>query len=986
MIGRVGVRCFGVAAAALAVMGSVAATRAAQPCLSVKDTPQLPADKALCRSLEREVRQPSALPLDRYEEKLGTYVRNFCHRDPASGWKVDKRIRDTGPYIAAFTNGDWSGRAFGTHPAVLVWYSPEMYAWLKANRQEQQDRQARRTAEAPVPDGAIIIKEMYSPPAAACVDADYTRLQPDQGVALMVRDRKASYDGWFWGWFGWSDWKPDWPATPDSAYPNMGFGQYCTNCHASAKANQTFASLRNIKGEPGEPLVFLSQDFFLDPSWRNHHAAVASGGATSTPPAHHDYDPAFLAMFGSAISAKPARDTVAKLPSETYDNVVMPPAGPRAESAFVTSDQCIGCHDARGTGLQFDMTEPGPDGKLWNVSPYATWRRSAMGMSGRDPIFYAQLASETERFHPDAAARLEDTCLGCHGIGGQRQFSIDRFAATGRCEQFPRASVDAIPFGAADPKSRAANYGALARDGVTCAACHHMVLGKADDAKHRSAAQNKCVSERQAFLNPDLSGFAKTFTGSFLLGAPDAVFGPFASPKQMPMKHALGLTPTHAPHVKSSELCGSCHMVHLPVLKDGKVLTHTFEQTTYAEWAFSDYRTGTTADGDLPAGRGARAQSCQDCHMPSRDADGKPYRSKIAGIQEYTNFPQAEHTLPPADIDLAKRDGYAKHTLVGLNLFLNRMAQQFPDVLGIRTADPMLTSAGIDPLRYSENAILDQARQATASIAISDVVRGSDALSATVTVVNKAGHKFPSGPGMRRAFIEFSVLDDGGRVLWSSGRTNGAGVIVDEKAAPIAGEVWWAPDCSARIAPQARAHQPHYEVIDRQNAAQIYEELMAAPGDEAAPACGIGAVPTGALTTSFLSQCARVKDNRLLPHGFLPTAQRTAIATALGSGPALADETGASGVGDDADYRSGGGDTLGYRVPLADIAGTPASLRATLYYQATPPYYLQDRFCTSKSADTSRLFFLAGNLDLNNTPARDWKLEVVTTGPVALPR
>ncbi len=168
--------------------------------------------------------------------------------------------------------------------------------------------------------------------------------------------------------------------------------------------------------------------------------------------------------------------------------------------------------------------------------------------------------------------------------------------------------------------------------------------------------------------------------------------------------------------------------------------------------------------------------------MPSRDADGKPYRSKIAGIQEYTNFPQAEHTLPPADIDLAKRDGYAKHTLVGLNLFLNRMAQQFPDVLGIRTADPMLTSAGIDPLRYTENAILDQARQATAAIAISDVVRGGDALSATVTVVNKAGHKFPSGPGMRRAFIEFSVLDDGGRVLWSSGRTNGAGVIVDEKA------------------------------------------------------------------------------------------------------------------------------------------------------------------------------------------------------------
>jgi hypothetical protein len=51
---------------------------------------------------------------------------------------------------------------------------------------------------------------------------------------------------------------------------------------------------------------------------------------------------------------------------------------------------------------------------------------------------------------------------------------------------------------------------------------------------------------------------------------------------------------------------------------------------------------------------------------------------------------------------------------------------------------------------------------------------------------------------------------------------------------------------------------------------------------------------------------------------------------------------------------------------------------ATLYYQATPPYYLQDRFCTSQSADTQRLYFLAGNLDLNNTPAAGWKLRLVS--------
>ena len=76
---------------------------------------------------------------------------------------------------------------------------------------------------------------------------------------------------------------------------------------------------------------------------------------------------------------------------------------------------------------------------------------------------------------------------------------------------------------------------------------------------------------------------------------------------------------------------------------------------------------------------------------------GIPYQSKIATIQEYSNFPQAEHTLPAQDIDLPVREGYARHTLVGLNLFLIKMAQQFPQLLGIRTEDPMLTAKrGID--------------------------------------------------------------------------------------------------------------------------------------------------------------------------------------------------------------------------------------------------------------------------------------------------
>jgi len=253
-------------------------------------------------------------------------------------------------------------------------------------------------------------------------------------------------------------------------------------------------------------------------------------------------------------------------------------------------------------------------------------------------------------------------------------------------------------------------------------------------------------------------------------------------------------------------------------------------------------------------------------------------------------------------------------------------------------------------------------------------------------VVSRVGHKFPSGVGFRRAFIEFSVLDVNNKVLWASGRTNAAGVIVDKDGNPIAGEKWWNEDCSARIEPDKRIHQPHYQEISHQNQAQIYQELAAAPPDGATAAtCGPHATPQGPLTTSFLSICAKVKDNRILPAGFLKLEDRVAISKAIGADEAMAIESGPDGVGDDPDYQRGGSDSLIYRVPLSELDGKAAAVQATLYYQATPPFFLQDRFCTSQSADTKRLFYLTGKLSLAGTLAADWKLRVVTSGPVNVP-
>ncbi len=109
-----------------------------------------------------------------------------------------------------------------------------------------------------------------------------------------------------------------------------------------------------------------------------------------------------------------------------------------------------------------------------NLSQYGEWRYSMMGLSGRDPIFFAQLDTESSCIGilpamPNGADFVQDFCLRCHGVMGQRQFHIDN--GNGPNTLLTRAVLQ-------DPKSK---YGALARDGVSCAVCHHMSDDKLAD-------------------------------------------------------------------------------------------------------------------------------------------------------------------------------------------------------------------------------------------------------------------------------------------------------------------------------------------------------------------------------------------------------------------------------------------------------------------------------------------------------------------------
>ncbi len=207
---------------------------------------------------------PSSMPLQDYErDVLYPWLWGRGYADEALGWTVDSEVRDTGPFV--------EDTYYGTHPAVRIYYSPEVRSWIDSGRQGD------------LPDGSIIVKEMFLPPAAI-----YNELQqnswfqqyPNQYQALesqlltawavMIKDRGGdTKDGWFWSSPG------NAPTLEEMLAPssgnlddnshvstsNFGVGT-CIRCHASADGENTFVDSKNYLLDDS-PLQFR-----VDNSWR----------------------------------------------------------------------------------------------------------------------------------------------------------------------------------------------------------------------------------------------------------------------------------------------------------------------------------------------------------------------------------------------------------------------------------------------------------------------------------------------------------------------------------------------------------------------------------------------------------------------------------------------------------------------------------------------------------------------------------------------
>ena len=188
-------RILGVGVAFLSLVTGISATVAGS-CPQERNENLIPATQEAqdhCKMLWETVKDPSANPRAEYEDNLNAFFINFCHRDKANGWVRDKYVRDTSPGTAHLTGREWVGKYFGTHAPMVIRYLPVMYEWIKNNRTAAH-RHDKKDEEI-IPDGAMIIKEMYASPAAKCTTVPPEKLLPPHGAAIMVRDNNASHDG-----------------------------------------------------------------------------------------------------------------------------------------------------------------------------------------------------------------------------------------------------------------------------------------------------------------------------------------------------------------------------------------------------------------------------------------------------------------------------------------------------------------------------------------------------------------------------------------------------------------------------------------------------------------------------------------------------------------------------------------------------------------------------------------------------------------------
>ena len=361
------------------------------------------------------------------------------------------------------------------------------------------------------------------------------------------------------------------------------------------------------------------------------------------------------------------------------------------------------------------------------------------------------------------------------------------------------------------------------------------------------------------------AGLGTTFSGEILFDTTRKIYGPFVGPMVGPMQLYTGYTPVYSPHISDSKLCASCHTLITNTadlngnLTGGKYV----EQATYHEYKNSIYSQNNT--------------SCQNCHM--------------ARISDPIMIANGYLSLTP-------RTPFNQHSFAGANSFMLKLMKANKNALGLDLPDYKFDTTLIATDRMLKEKSVDL------TLHFDSVA--NDSAYFRVKLVNKAGHKFPSGYPSRRAVLQFVIKDSSNDTIFKSG--------IFHSDFSVAGE--------------QPAFEPHHNIINQSGVSQIYEIVM---GDV-----------NGNYTSVLERGAFSLKDNRLTPTGF--STQHPSYDTVQISADALADPdfNKISGI------EGSGTDEVHFHVPVAGINGS-INATAKIIYQTLPPKFVQEMFSLSST-------------------------------------
>lgn len=224
--------------------------------------------------------------------------------------------------------------------------------------------------------------------------------------------------------------------------------------------------------------------------------------------------------------------------------------------------------------------------------------------------------------------------------------------------------------------------------------------------------------------------------------------------------------------IRSSEFCGSCHDLTVPVANHGMP-----EQRTYTEWKYSNF-----GPEGINASASTSQKNCQSCH----DAAMKQEYSDDAAVSL-----NADPTLvgwAPYGVDRNPQGGTTMHKLAGANRDLAKMMKiLYPEVdlevIGAPTNnDPrifpgMMSSRDLTWDRTIRNTEISMTDGVDINIDSPPTRISTDPTSpdynrwqVKVKVTNTSGHSIPSGyPDGRRFWISLDVKDATDTSVYQSG-------------------------------------------------------------------------------------------------------------------------------------------------------------------------------------------------------------------------